>query len=327
LAVSPDGKTLYCVTLHGSVQAWDVASGNKVRQFGKPGTCVKPLRLSADGRRLASVLSDGTYVWDAATGRQLWKLPRPNGYLPQLAFTPDGRTLATIGPHDDRIRLWEMATGQLRLEVVGAPGMGSSMEFSPDGWLFATGGSDTPVLVWDYRLLPLAREPVVELTRKRFDELLPALSGKDAVAAFRAVCALARAPKQSVPFLAERFGRVDAKRVAKLIAQLDDDDFAVRKKAMKDLAALGRGAVALLRKAQATSPSVDVRLRAGVVLRQLADVVEERRLHDLRVLEVLEAAGTPEARRLVEDLNKGPAGEELTQEAKATLSRMKKRRQ
>src|SRR5262249_9752232 len=113
LAVSPDGQTLYCVTLKGAVQAWEGATGKTRRQLGKPGNALNSLCLSADGRRLACALFDGVYVWDTATGRELWKLPKSAGSSAQLAFAPDGWTLATADQEDDRVRLWEMATGRL----------------------------------------------------------------------------------------------------------------------------------------------------------------------------------------------------------------------
>src|SRR5204863_9403642 len=99
--------------------------------------------------------------------------------------------------------------------------------------------------------------------------------------------------------------------------------FAVRENAMKELATLGLAAEAALRKARAGSSSVDVRLRAGVLLRKLEspDAVSQR-LRNLRALEALEAAGTAEARRVLENLARGTPEAELTQEAKAALGRM-----
>jgi RNA polymerase sigma factor (sigma-70 family) len=324
LAISPDGKTLYSVTLQGPVRVWDAATGKELRQIGKPGWGMKEMLVSPDGRRLAGVLVDRVCVWDAATGREVCGLPRPQrGWAHRLAFSADSRTLAVVGTDEDRVYFHELATGRLRLELTGLGAAVKAISFSPDGRLFATGSADTTALVWDYRALPLLGEPASELSGKKLEALVTALSSDDAKAAFRAVCALARAPKQAIPLLAERLGKADAKKIEALIGQLDAKEFEVRDKAMKALAAMGMAAAPALRKAQKTSADVDVRLRAGVVLRQLEKVALTQRLLGLRALEVLEMAGTAEARRVIEDLARGPAEAELTQEAKAALGRMR----
>src|SRR5262249_9059558 len=53
--------------------------------------------------------------------------------------------------------------------------------------------------------------------------------------------------------------------------------------------------------------------------------IEGRREREPRALEVLEHAGTPEARRLLEDLAQGIAEARLTREARAALTRLNRR--
>ena len=329
LAVAPDGKTLYSASRLGPVRVWEVATGKELRQIGKPGEGATRLVLSADGRRLAALLAGRMCVWDTATGRELGSFPRPQGFFACLAFAPDGGTLAVAGNEDRWVRFWEVASGQVRLELGTDGAAVRTLAFSPDGRLFATGNGDTTALVWDYRALPLLGKPAGELSPQRLDELFAALSNNDAKTAFRAVCVLAQAPKQTVPFLAGRLGLrpVDAKTIERLLAQLDNDRYAVREKAMAELTALGPAVEGTLRKALVTSRSPDLRLRVGVILRRLTKgTAESRRLGDVRTLEVLEAVGTAEARRLVEELARGTPEAERTQEAKAALKRMRPKR-
>ena len=63
---------------------------------------------------------------------------------------------------------------------------------------------------------------------------------------------------------------------------------------MNELAALGTLAAAALSRTQKTSSDVDVRLRAGVVLRKMEQAAGPNRLLGARALEVLEIAGTAE---------------------------------
>ena len=324
LAVSTDGKTLYSASRTGPVRVWDAATGKELRQIGQPMQWPTSLALSPDGRYLVALLSNTVCVYDAATGRLLYAFPRIALYAGCLAFSPDSRTLAVTGNPTSPTRFYELYSGKLRLELPAGAGNVQVMAFSPDGKLFATAGGDTTALVWDFRALPLLREPTedAQLSPKRLGELIAGLSDPDGVVAFRAVCALALAPEQATRAFAPRLLPAEPKRIAELIAQLGDDEFEVREKAVKELTALGVTAEPALRKAAAGSPDVDVRLRAGVILRALDGPADGFRLSALRKLEVLEMIGTPAARAIVERIAKGPAEAEQTQEAKRTLGRM-----
>src|SRR5207248_1562640 len=128
------------------------------------------------------------------------------------------------GEEDQQVRFWEVATGKVRLELGGHGGAIRGMAFSADGRLFATGSSDTTALLWDFCNLPLAQEPVVaELSPKQLDALWADLTDNDAKIAFRAVCRLARAPRQVMTLFGGRLQLVRPGRIDKLIAQLDDD--------------------------------------------------------------------------------------------------------
>jgi hypothetical protein len=63
--------------------------------------------------------------------------------------------------------------------------------------------------------------------------------------------------------------RATADRIARLIAQLDDDDFAVREEATAELRRIGPPAEAALRRALAESPSAELRRRARDLLRSV----------------------------------------------------------
>jgi WD40 repeat protein len=327
VAVSPDGKWLYHTTLQGPIHVCDAATGKELRTIGKAGFGAGHLTPSPDGYWLAAVQTDGAHIWEAATGRELVRLGSA-GRQTHLAFSPDSRTLAVYGDEGSAAaQFWEVATAKLRLTVGGHAGAVRGVAFSPDGRLLATGGDDTTALLWDWRALALLDRPApAELSAKRLGDLWDDLSGGDAEAALRAVAQLARAPEQAVPFLKGRVGKVEAPNLDKLIADLDDDSFDVREKATEKLIALGRAAEAAVRKA-AEKGSAEVRLRAGQVLERLekGNADDAKRLGGLRALEVLEAIGTPEARRVIEEVGKGAAEAELTRAANGALSRLRGR--
>ncbi len=325
MAISPDGRWLYYTTLQGPIHVCDAATTKEERTIGKVGHGARRLTPSPDGRLLAALANDGTRVWEAATGTELFVIRGVSGFAGRLAFSPDSRTLAVFGDEGTAATLYEMATGKLRMAIGGHVGGVRGLAFSPDGRLLATGGDDTTALLWDWRALALLGhgEPA-ELSARRLGELGDELTDGDAEAALRAVALLARAPAQAVPFLKGRVGRVAEANVDQLLADLDNDDFDVREKATDKLIALGRAAEAAVRKAAATG-SAEVKARAGRVLESLqkGSSGDGKRLAGLRALEVLEAIGTPDARRVIEDVSKGAPEAELTRAAKEALGRLK----
>src|SRR5262249_4591690 len=156
-------------------------------------------------------------------------------------------------------------------------------------------------------------------TAAELDGLWKDLAGDDAAKAYQAAWALDAAPEQAAKLLRERATaapKVDAARVAKLIAALDDDEYDTREAASKELAALGKSVEDALRAGRKKGASPEARYRIDVLLEQFVKGTgpsEERA--KLRAVEVLERLGTKEAREALAELAKGPADAELTREA------------
>ncbi|KAH6853398.1 WD40-repeat-containing domain protein [Chaetomium sp. MPI-CAGE-AT-0009] len=90
---------------------------------------VSQVRISPDGRWIASASADGTAkIWDATTGAHLETLVGHMAGVSCLAWAPDSNTLAT-GSDDKAIRLWDRVTGSPAHAVAHrentAAGMGS----------------------------------------------------------------------------------------------------------------------------------------------------------------------------------------------------------
>lgn len=167
----------------------------------------------------------------------------------------------------------------------------------------------------------------------KLESLWTELAGDDARKAFRAVRALAARPKDAVPFLAERLRTVaaqkefddDPKRIARLISELDSDEFAVREAAAKELAKLGTLAEPALRKALSGSPGPELKRRAEGLLQQMSKPAPSpERLQADRALEALECVGNAEAGEALERLNKDGRNAWLRQAVTGTLGRMKR---
>jgi hypothetical protein len=132
----------------------------------------------------------------------------------------------------------------------------------------------------------------------------------------RAVTALAAHLQPAAP--------PDAKRLEKLIADLDSDAFTARDAAMRELAQLGVLAESALRKALAGSPSAEASHRMKQLLDKLGSTaLAGETLRHWRAIETLEHLATPEARQLLEKLATGAPDARLTRDAKAALERLK----
>ena len=255
------------------------------------------------------------------TGERLFYPFAPQGTR-GLAFSPDGRTLATSTA--GKIYLWEVASAQLRGSLSCPAQYLDHLKFSSSN-LLAAGGRGVGWL-WDWRASPI--KPVKPLAAKELDRLWSDLGSASAFVGHRAIVTLSTAPDQAVQLLGQRLRPVEqvtAKGLDRLITELDDKKFAVRKLAMDKLQLLAEVAKPALQHALKGKPPLERRLRLKKLLVQLDGPPHPERLRHLRGVEVLELIGTTQARNVLTKLAQGMAGCVETQDAQAALRRLKDR--
>jgi hypothetical protein len=261
-------------------------------------------------------------------------LPLADGFG-GTAFSPDGRFFAVAEGRDSSLNLWDLVTGRAVARSQVDRGRMESLAFSPDGSRLAAAGYSSTVLIYD----------VAEMIgKKKFDEiakevkpseelegLWAELSGADGARAYRAIRRLGLSGPRGVVFLKARLKRdkpPDEQRIARLIADLDDDKFATREKATAELEKLGLRAEPALRRALEGEASAEAHSRVKRLLERLGTLGEPPpapELIRLRVVEALEANGTREARQALAELSEHATEEQLRQEAKASLERLSRR--
>jgi hypothetical protein len=318
-----------------AIRLWDVTTRKEVRRFEPPqgDFGIFTLAFSPDGKVLASGCRNGPVrLWEVATGKQRLAIrdSRADG---ALAFSPNGAALATSTPHHaTTIEFWDARSGQHRGSLRGHQGGAYSVAFATDGRRMASASQDTTVLLWD--VIALVRRgsaplPSVVLSKEQLCDRWAALADADAAKADEAMRALAASPAQAVPWLRQRVRPVktviDRRKLARLIADLGSEEFTVRDEATRELEKLGELAEAALRAALAARPELEPRRRMERLLeKRNGQVLSLEALRTLRALEVLEHAGTAEAKTLLAELAKGAPEARLTREARAALERLRK---
>ena len=113
------------------------------------------------------------------------------------------------------------------------------------------------------------------------------------------------------------------KRIQRLIADLDSDQFTERDSASKALSELGQRVKPYLAEAVKTAESTKVQDRAKKILKGLQGATATpHQLRQMRAVLVIELIGDNESKNLLKKWSDGPAGTLLTEEASAALKRL-----
>ena len=310
------------------MRIWDAHTWRLRTQWdGAADSGLWPIAVSPDGRTVATVgWQNGTVkIWEAATGQLRDSFEGAAGGGWAIGFTGVGCTVVGVGPSG--VTLWDAWSG--KKATIKTDTILASVACSADGRTLVAGDANGAVHVWDIRELRKdLRASATKLTARDLDDHWTLLAESDAEKAFLSLRALASARRQTVETLHERLKpahaeEVDAATVAKLIAQLDHDDFEIREKASAELEKCGPKIAALLRMTLAKTKSAEVRRRLEALLERWAKTpMSKDEVRALRAVEVLEAIGTPEARQLLQRLAESNVESELTREAKAALTRL-----
>lgn len=151
VVVSADGGSV-ATAAAGAITVWATANGRSVRVGAGD---VTQVRLSADGRRLATVDHDGVVaIWDAVTGRPVTTLTTASSVTGvtfrsyTVEFTAGGEQVVTANS-DGTLRVWDSRSGKLIDQESGVGGTVDTLVVSPDGRSVAASlGPDGAARLW-----------------------------------------------------------------------------------------------------------------------------------------------------------------------------------
>ena len=333
VAFSPDGTRLATAGQSDKdICLWDVSTGKETHRWDSGQGPNRSLYFLMGGKWLASAHAESLRVWEAQSGKQLLHLAEGVHLGNTRAVEPMGFSIFAERPSHSRgrararwwsndefyesgtIRLLDLYSGEEIRRFDVPQGDVSALAFAPDGRTLASGGRDSTILLWDMTdQSPGDKGRAGLLAARELDELWSDLAG-DAPKAERALWRLARAPKQSLPFLKDRLRSVvlQPELVAKLLTDLDSEQYPVRQKATKALDELGEAAEGAVHKMLDSNPTLETQKR----LEQFLEKRKKEMIRKLRAIEALEQIGTLERAAAF-----GRPGERDTQSTGGTISR------
>jgi WD40 repeat protein len=353
-----EGHQLFVGIHNGGLACYDLRAGKRTGLYDAPHR--EGFDVSTDGKVLLSFYDRlGISLFDPSTGRNPvdWMDSQwvPNNYSPPKAlYSPDGsfvlswdfegrtyqrdpqtlvvtrkfRTVRNnpefhtaispnalwlaIGSDDGSLSLWDISSGKQLGRWEGHLAAITRVSFAGVGRVVSS-SADLTALLWDLR-------PKKKPTKPLWD----ALSGDDALEAYRAIWAIADDPKGPDLLGAKVAPAKPAmvQHIKQWLADLGADKYPVREGATKELETLGRLIEPDLRAVRAKVTNEEVRMRLDALLAKIPRERSGNEIVSARAVAAMELSGSEAARKLLGEWAAGAPGARLTIDAKAALARL-----
>ncbi len=158
---SSDGHLLAATTgywgqdTQSKVFIWNVATGEKLLEFGQNKSAIMAVSFHPKGEFLATAEvvwrgqenRGGVCVWNPTNGSLIKQL-KPTGNAFDVQFSPDGTQIA-VARSDGIVQVFETHTWSIVRSIRAHTQNCFCVRFHPDGKRIATGGRDGAVYLWD----------------------------------------------------------------------------------------------------------------------------------------------------------------------------------
>jgi WD40 repeat protein len=255
VAFSPDGKVLAVSRFAPETRLLNPATGEVLRELTGHANHARCAAFTPNGQQIVTGSYDRSIkIWDATTGQEVATLTGHADAVYSVAVSPDGTLLASADARAYRVHLWSLVDRELVFTSERMRSLVPHVCFSPDGRLLAAPSWAGGMSLYDTE------------TRTLWMKMHTGVGPGLAHAAY--------SPDQRWLAVAATDGTLFVHRVhvatdpqtqqtvAGLLARFNDDSYAVREQADRELAAIGFAAEPQLRQAlQSTSPEVRWRAR------------------------------------------------------------------
>ncbi len=148
VAISPDGRYLVSGAENGVIYLWDLATGERLREFVGHADRITQLTFNKSGSEFLSGSADRVAIlWNVTDGQILRRLTGHKGAVNSVAFNIDD-TLILTGAQDSRIIVWDIETGQSLQQFVESDAPITSVVFSQDSQSVLSGALSGKTTLW-----------------------------------------------------------------------------------------------------------------------------------------------------------------------------------
>lgn len=317
------------------LRIWQTASGRELPQRLPENIRTAPVRslaFSRDGRLLAILdYNNMLHVIESATGavRNSFATPAESP-LATMTFNRDGNTLF-LGLSNGQILARDLIHGAQAGPFRAHGAAIQVFALTDDGKLLATGGSDSTIMLCSTKDITPRRPETAAAATSEISQWWDDLGSTAGPRVTLALWRLQHQGDAAVALVRERF-RADAPapqppsedQIAKWIADLDNDRFAVRERAHRALANAGDAVLPALQSTLDRKPSDEVRRRLMTLRNALAGPLPPAKLRPHRVLELLDRIGSPAARDLLAEFARTAADADVRAEALRIIERLQR---
>jgi WD40 repeat protein len=146
---SKEDKQLYCATLSGNLEVWDIDGGRRLEVKRLSDDKLRTLSISNDGTELAIGGDDRIVrVLDAQSLEVVSEFDGTPGLVRRARFINDDKNLLVCYNGKDNVRAWDVSTG-MSTSFIGHNASVFDLKISADGKTAVTAGLDNSIRLWD----------------------------------------------------------------------------------------------------------------------------------------------------------------------------------
>lgn len=150
LVVNEDESLVASGTYHGTVDVWDINSGEIKLTIKEADSYINAISFGIDGNILVFSCKETTYVIDINSNECIARLRNPEGYICQkIQFIDDLHFLCCY--HNGDLLLWNYKTRIITKKYKGHSDAITSISVSNDKNYFVSASKDKTIKIWDYR--------------------------------------------------------------------------------------------------------------------------------------------------------------------------------